>query len=517
MAFGTLSSRVLGLVREMAFAALFDRAVTDAWIAAFRLPNLFRRLLGEGSLSVSFVPVFVEARLQDPGANGGEGVRAANLANGFFTLLLGFLTVLTVLGILFPEPILQMVLGPPYVAQTEKFELTVRLARIMFGFVFLISLYAYFMGILNALGIYGLPAMAPTLFNVAMIVSTLLPPAWFPSPGDGLAWGVIAGGFLQMAILVPALAKRGYLPKLAWPFGNKDIRHVLRNMVPGLIGLGLIQVTTIVNMRFASELGEGPISWIAWADRLLELPLSLVSVSLGTALLPTLSGLWSQKRAREMSDTMNFLLRLNLFLCVGAAAGLYALSGPIIELLFERGRFTAVDTAATAGVLQIWALIMVPTACVRVLAPSYYAIKNTWFPALVSVICLVVHIVLAPLLMARWGLTGLNSSSLLSSSLNFVLLLSFYGWLVTGFAYGRVFLAFLKFLVPAAVMVAGLQLYWPLRAALGDSLFAKVFSLVGAVVVGGFVYALVSRLLGLEEWHGTAERLLAKVRRRLKL
>lgn len=502
MAFGTLSSRVLGVVREMVFAALFDRTITDAWIAAFRLPNFFRRLLGEGSLSVSFVPIFVEAREHDP-----EGIRARNLANGVFTLLLGILTILTVLGVLFPEAILKIMLDPSYVADAARFELTVRLARIMFGFVFLISLYAYFMGILNALGIYGLPAMAPTLFNVAMIISTLLPPAWFPSPGDGLAWGVIVGGFLQMAILIPAMARKGYLPKLASPFGNPDVARVLGNMLPGLAGLGLAQVTTIVNMRFASELGEGPISWIAWADRLLELPLSLVSVSLGTALLPTLAGLWAKGRKEEMADAMNFSLRLNLFLCVGAAAGLFSLAEPIIELIFQRGHFTMEDTLATAGVLRVWALIMLPTACVRVLAPSYFAVKNTWFPAVVSGICLFVHVCMAPLLMKQWGLTGLNSSSLLSSSLNFVLLLGFYQVLVTKFDYARLFLHFVKFLIPATCLYGIVQLYWPLRAALGDSLAAKLLCLSVAVLLGGVVYAAVSRLLHIEEWHAVTTRL----------
>lgn len=515
VAFGTLSSRVLGLLREVAFAALFDRTITDAWIAAFRLPNLFRRLLGEGSLSVSFVPVFVEARIHDPEAGAGHASpRALALSNGFFTLLLCFLTTLTVLGLLFPEPVLRLLLDDGYVAQVEKFALTVRLARIMFGFVFLVSLYAYFMGILNALGIYGLPAMAPMLFNVAMIISTVIPTGWFPSPGDGLAWGVIVGGFLQMALLVPALARKGYLPRLSFAWNNKDIFKVLRNMAPGLVGLGLMQITTLVNMRFASELGEGPISWIAWADRLLELPLSLVSVSLGTALLPTLSGFWTRGEKEKMSDTMGFALRLNIFLCLGAAAGLFALAHPIIEVIFERGRFTPADTAATASVLQVWALVMIPTACVRVLAPSYYAVKNTWFPAVISGICLVVHLIIAPRLMAVYGLTGLNSSTLVSSGLNFLLLLSFYRLLIAPFDYGRLLFQFLKFLVPAAALVLVVQIYGPLREFLGNAYFMKIVSLTIAVVAGGAVYGLVSRLMKLQEWEASAERVVVRLMRR---
>lgn len=510
MALGTTSSRVLGLVREIIFAALFPRAVTDAWIAAFRLPNMFRRLFGEGSLSVSFVPVFVEARV-----NGGDGDRARKLMDGFFTLLVGFLATITVLGVIFPEQILQIVLDPEYVSQTEKFLMTVHMARIMFGFVFLVCLYAYFMGILNALGVYGLPAMAPMFFNVAMIVSTLLPPSMFPLPGDGLAWGVIVGGILQMGILIPALWKRGYLPRLKFHWNN-DILRVLANMVPGLFGLGLLQITTVVNMRFASQLGEGPISWINWADRLLELPLSLISVSLGTALLPTLSDLWARGQKSKMSDTMNFTLRLNVYVCLGAALGLFFLAEPIVRVIFEHGRFRAEDTLATAGVLRIWALIMIPTACVRVLAPSYYAIKNTWFPACVSAFCLVVHVTIAPLMMARWGLTGLNLSSLTSASLNFVLLITFYRLLIAPFGYGRLFIQVLRFLGPGLALVAAVQVHPLLLERMGGGFPAQLVSLGMVIAAGALAYAAVSHWMNLDEWNETARRVLGKVRRRLQ-
>ena len=320
----------------MAFAAFFGRTVTDAWTAAFRLPNLFRRILGEGSLSVSFIPVFVEARLSDPEVDGQPSLRAKNLVNSFYTLLLVVLSVLTVLGIVFAEPVLNLLLDPKYLEVAGKMELTVRFARIMFGFIFLMSTYAFFMGILNALGKYALAAMAPTFFNMAMIVSTLLPHRFFSVEGDGLAWGVLVGGVLQTLILVPSLMSKGYFPSLSFQWRNPDIYRIFKSMAGGFIGLGLMQVTTLVNMRFASHLGEGAISYIYWADRLLELPLSLVSVSLGTALLPTLAAMWSRKEENRMSETTHFYLRLNLFVAIPSALGLYFLARPIVELLFQR-------------------------------------------------------------------------------------------------------------------------------------------------------------------------------------
>lgn len=490
MAFGTFASRILGLLRDMALAALFSRTITDAWTAAFRLPNLFRRLLGEGSLSVSFIPVFVEARMDSE-------TRAQRLANGFYTLLLVFLAALTALGILFAEPLMRLLLDADYGA--DKLELTVRMAQIMFGFVFFITSYAYFMGILNALGKFALPALAPTLFNVAMIISTLIPGSYFPYEGDGLAWGVLIGGALQTLILVLALAKLGAMPKLQWSGMSVDIRRVLRNMGPGLLGMGLLQFTTIVNLKYASALGEGAISYIYWADRLLELPLSLVAVSLGTALLPTLSGLWSQGHKEQMSETANYYLRLNLFVAIPAALGLYYLSLPIVEVLFMRGRFTGVDAEATASVLRIYSMLLISTSCVRVLAPAYYATENPWFPAVVSGISLLSHIVLAPFLMKDWGLEGLVVSALISAIINIGLLLSFYTKLIGEFDYFKFALHIVKFASAGVGMVIVLQVYGLFISWFDEGVFTKILALTLTILLGAAVYVGLSFVLKVDE------------------
>lgn len=491
MSLGTFSSRILGLIRDMALAALFSRTITDAWTAAFRLPNLFRRLLGEGSLSVSFIPVFVEARLDSP-------ARAQNLANGFYTLLLVFLAVITALGIVFADPLLRLLLDSGYGA--EKFAITLRMARVMFGFIFFIATYAYFMGILNALGKFALPAMAPTLFNISMIISTLIPAEYFLFEGDGLAWGVLTGGGLQMALLVPALRKLGAMPRLQWTGMSADIRKVLTNMLPGLLGMGLLQLVTIVNLKYASGLGEGALSYIYWADRLLELPLSLVAVSLGTALLPTLAGLWNQGRREQMSETVNYYLRLNWFVAVPAALGLFFLARPIVEVLFMRGQFNSADAEATATVLRVYAWLLVATSGVRVLVPAYYAIQNTWFPAVVSGVALVLHIVLAPQLMRSWGLEGLVISSFVSASLNLLLLLGFYPRFVGALDFIKLLQQVFKFVLAGLVMGVLLQLHDPLRLLLGESLFFKVLVLALMVIAGAGVYAWVSSVFKLEEF-----------------
>lgn len=512
MAFGTLTSRVLGLVRESLLAALFGRTVTDAWYVAFRLPNIFRRLFGEGSLSVSFIPVFVETKV----GPGGE-LETRKLVNGFYTLFFLVLAVLTALGVIFPEALLRFLLDEQYLAMPGKFELTVMMSRVMFAYIFLVCTYAYFMAILQGLGRFGWAALAPTFFNVCMILSTLIPSEWTAWPGQALAWGVIVGGMVQAAVLIPSLRSQGYFPKFSTQIWSPAIRKVFVSMGPGLLGMGLLQITTLVNLRFASQLGEGPISYINLADRLLELPLALVSVSIGSALLPTLSKMWAEKNARQMVETSNYYLRLNLYVCLPAAIGLYVLAEPIVELLFQRGRFDLSESLQTAGVVRVYSFLVVTTSLVRVFLPSYYAIKNTWFPALVSALCLVLHVFLAPVLMERYGLYGLNASTAVSSGLNILFLASFLAvWVSEPYGWWRVFKSTFKFLMAGALMAALLMLYWPLREFLGSSFIAKVASLFVVISAGSALYGLASGWLRIEEYLVTRDQIAGKIRARLE-
>lgn len=511
MALGTMTSRTLGLVRESAFAALFDKNITDAFGVAFRLPNLFRRLLGEGSLSVSFIPVFVEAHLgdlehcaqkhSDPNHQEKQQYRSKNLVNSFYTILLIFLASLTTLGIVFAEPVLRAWLNSNFLEDAERFALTLRMTQIMFGFIFFVSTYAYFMGILNALGSYGLAAVAPTLWNVAMIVATLIPVHWFSSPGDGLAFGVLIGGALQMGVLIPRLIKMGFMPKLSLSLFTDDVLKVLRNMVPGLVGMGLLQFTTLVNLNFLSRLAEGSISYVNYVDRLIELPLSLISVSLGTALLPTLSAMWARGEVRKLSETAHFYLRLNLFTSIPAAFGLIALAYPIVELLFVRGRFSQADGMVTAGVLSAYAWVMIFSSSVRVLTPSYYAIKNTWYPAVVSGVCLTIHVFLAPVLMNRYGLNGLMASTVTSAALNFLLLIFAFPFLVTSFHYLSFLWQVLKFFIlGGALFFTCRELYPIARDLMGASFIGKISSLAMTILVGALLYIFLAKMTKLEEF-----------------
>ncbi len=506
MAFGTMASRLLGQLRESLLAAYFDKHITDAWAAAFRLPNLFRRLLGEGSLSVSFIPVFVEAHMDSP-------ARAQNLVNSVYTFLLIILGGLTTFGILHPEPLLNLVLDSVYIANTEKYLLTLRLTKLMFGFIFFVSSYAFMMGILNALGQFALPAIAPTLWNLAMIISTLLPRAWFPVNGDQLGWGVLIGGILQAALLIPALVRAGYFPKLSLDLQNKDFRKVLKNMVPGLFGMGLLQFTTIVNLRFSSSLAEGTISYINYVDRLIELPLSLISVSLGTALLPVLAGYFSRNEKHKMSEVAQKFLELNLLLSMAAAAGLYSLAQPIVQLLFGRGQFKLADVLMTAEILKTYCWIMIFSSAVRVLTPAYYAIKNTWFPAVVSALCLTVHIVIAPLLMQVLQVRGLMISTTISAALNLVLLLTFFPCFITGFYYAGFLKKVVRFAFLAFVTGLVAHVFYLIQPIISLGTLGLILSLLISIGLAAATFVVVGRLLRVQAIDEVVERLRRKLLR----
>jgi putative peptidoglycan lipid II flippase len=500
MAFGTMTSRILGLARESLFAALFDKHITDAWNVAFRMPNLFRRLLGEGSLSVSFIPVFIDADRESK-------VRSENLVNSLYTILLMVLAVLTTLGVLFPEVFLQFALDPKYIADVEKYQLKVL-------FIFFISSFAFFMGILNSLGQFFWPAIAPTFWNLAMVISTLWPRAWmsdeFAKRGDQLAWGVVIGGIFQAGVLIPSLVKSGYFPKLDIDFKNKDTLTVFKKMIPGIIGTGLLQFMTIVNVRFSSSFHEGTISFINYIDRLIELPLSLISVSLGTALLPALSKLWSQNNQIEMAKTSRRYLELNLFVSIAAAAGLYALSEPIIQLLFGRGKFSAEDVLVSAEILKTYCWIMIFVSGIRVLTPAYYAVKNTWFPMAASAVALVMHLFLAPILISQFSVRGLMMSTILSATLNMSCLLFCYQIFISKFEYLNFFINVFKFFVVGVAVYFSALSFYVVKGYLPSGFLGLLSGLLMAAAVSLVVFIFAAHLLKISEIQKLVNRVLKR-------
>lgn len=413
MAIGTLLSRVLGLGREVLIFAFFPTFVTDAFVVALRLPNMFRRLLGEGSLSVAFIPSYVDTLKK----HGEE--RAASLSSGVFTLLCVVSLVVCALGIIFMQLLVELITsGKGYSSVPGKMQFTVYLGRIMFSFIFLMSLYAYFMALLQSYKVFSLPAMAPALFNLSLIACILLPSDLFAVEGEVLAWAVIVGGAAQLGLLLPRVLKMGLMPRFAAWWNDVLVKKVLITMMPSMLGNGILQITGFANIYFASQLAEGTHSYIYLADRILELPLGLFAVSIGSALLPTLAGLWSEGKVKELVETNMQSLRLMFFIALPCALGMWFLAQPIVEVIFLYGKFSNSSAVTTAQVVQLYAVSLIIASSVRVLVPSFYAMKNTWLPATASVCGLLVHILGAQYWMSLWGVKGLVFSTVLGSAFN---------------------------------------------------------------------------------------------------
>ena len=486
MSLGTLSSRVLGLIRDQVMVSLFPKTVTDAFIVAFRLPNLFRRLLGEGALSVSFIPIFIECRSQ----NGEE--EAKQLFFAVQAILFCAAGSLSVLGVIFMEPLMTLLLdGDSFQGVAGKFDRTVVLARIMFSYLFLVTHYAFGMAVLNSFKRFFIPALAPAFFNLSIIGFALVPTHWGRVPGEFLAWGVLFGGIVQALMIFVPLAQKGFWPRwrrLQWSRSIVTrLRLILKNMIPGVMGMGVLQLMAILNVQFASRLKEGAHSYIYLADRILELPQSLIAISLGAALLPTLSEYSAQQQREKMLEVTQSYLRILLFLALPSAVGMYILAEPIVKVLFGRGEFGAQEVVITASVIRIYSFLLLASGINKVLIPNFYAIQNTWLPALASTLSLLVHFFLAPFLMAKYGLQGLVLSTTLAGGLNVSTTFVCLNLMVGRINFSDILLSTLRF-VPGLLLMGGFAFYghsFLVKPRLGSGFLFEALSLGG--IIGGSV------------------------------
>jgi putative peptidoglycan lipid II flippase len=423
-----MSSRVLGLVRDQIFAALFGAsAQMDAFIAAFRAPNLLRDLFAEGALSTAFITTFSEKITR-----GGEA-EAWKLANKVATLTAVFMSAITLLGIL-AAPLLTHLLASGFEAVPGKMELTILLTRIMFPFIAMVSLAALVMGMLNAKNVFGMPAMASTFFNLGSIVGGVALAWWLDpyfgtkqyGPGSliGMSIGVLIGGFLQLVVQFPSLRRVGYRfrPDFAWR--DPGVRRILLLMGPAVIAASAVQVNVMVNGNFASHLGNGPVSWLSYAFRLMQLPIGLFGVAIGTVTLPVISRSAAAGNTAEFRSILAKGMRLAFLLTIPSTIGLVMLARPIIALIYERRTFVPADTTHTAEALQFYAVGLCAYAGIKVLAPAFYAIGKRNTPMMVSFFSIAVNYGLNQFFTFHLGLghQGLALSVGLVALTNFLLL-----------------------------------------------------------------------------------------------
>ena len=374
----TVVSRILGFVRDAVFAWLFGaRMASDAFQVAFRIPNILRRLVGEGAMTAAFIPVFVEERQR-------SAEHAWAMTNAVITLLSVLLIGISVGGVLL-TPFLIRLIAPGFHAIPEKFELTVYLTRITFPYIFFISLTALTMGILNALHHFLTPALGPAMLNLALIACALWLGPHLQTPIVGQSIGVILGGIAQLLFQTPALLKHGYRYRVSFDYHNPAVRKICLLILPAFFGLAVTQITIFINTFFASLLSEGSISYLYYADRIVEFPLGIFGIAVATAVLPTMSAQTAKGDYAQLVETLSFALRLVLFITIPSTVGLIVLRAPIVALLFERGEFTGRDTIATAQAVFCYAVGLAAFTGVRIIVPVFYAMKDTMTPVLCGV------------------------------------------------------------------------------------------------------------------------------------
>ena len=496
----TLTSRILGLARDQVLAALFGAGNDmDAFLVAFRIPNLARDLFAEGAMSAAFVPTFSRHL-----SLGGK-LDAWRLGNSTLNAVLLLTATVAGLGFIFADPLVRAYAGD-YAVVPGKLELTIQLTRVMLPFLTLVAVAAVLMGMLNALNYYFLPALAPAMFNVATIGCALaLVPGMVSAglpPIAAVAIGALAGGVGQVALQCPPLWREGfrYRPLLDWR--DHGLQRVLLLMGPGTIGLAATQVNLFVNTLLATSEGTGAVSWLTYAFRVMYLPIGLFGVSIATAVLPAAARHAAIGDAAGVRDTASRGLALMLTVNIPATFGLIALATPIVRLLFERGQFLPADTASTAAALQCYAVGLVGYSATRIASPIFYALGQSRVPVAVSAASMAINVLAAVLLARAAGFRGLALATSLAALANGSLLLVLLRKRLNGLDGRRLALATVKLVTASLVMafVAADVERWLAAAAPGSHVMMQTLRVATAIGAGMATLAGAAKLLGIAEF-----------------
>lgn len=497
-AFGvaTLASRGLGMVRDMVIAALFSAWATDAFFVAFTIPNVLRRLFGEGSLNAAVVPVYTGVDLRGRQA----AVRFARVLLGSWLVILAGVTVVGVLA----APLLVHLYAWGFRVDPAKFELTVLLTRIMFPYILCMGLVAVATGVLNVHGRFFVPAFSPFMWNLAMIVCGLALAPVLEDRGVpsvlSIACGVILGGVLQVLLQLPSLRRVGRLVRPALDFRDPDLRKVFRLMIPMTLGFGVYQIDVLLSRLFASFLPEGSVSYLYYSMRVVDVPQAVFLLAIGTAVLPALSRAAAEQRDDDLKRSYADALSLSLYIAIPAAAAIVLLAEPITSVLFMRGQFGLSMLQPTALAMACMAPGIVGVAGVRVTSPAFFARGDTRTPTIVGAINLVIYIAACLVLMGPLGHVGIALAISIAPLTQFAQLLWSLRRRVGPLGLGRVTRSAVRSLVGTGAMLVVLHLLVPLGRWQDPSLIARnALVLLACVAAGAALYLLVTRVLGSRE------------------
>ena len=490
----TLSSRILGFIRDVIIARFFGTSMfAQAFVVAFRIPNLMRDLIGEGAANAAFVPVFTEW-LSKFGKK-----EFWNLARVILNILLIVLGVITVLGVVFAPAIVKAI-APGFVQDAAKLQLTIRLTRVMFPYLLLVGLAAYSMGVLNTLRHFATPAIGPAVLNLSIIVCAFI----FTKNIFGLAIGVLIGGALQLLIQIPALASYGMRIEASWQMKHEGAKRIGKLLIPRALGGGVYQLNIFISTILASLffiVGEGAVAGLYYASRILQFPLAIFGIALAQAALPSMSAYATEKNYALLKDTILFSLRSVFFVLIPSTLGLIILAKPIVHILFERGEFSAYSTQITSYALIFYAIGLSAYGGIKILVNAYYSMQDTITPVKIASFSLVLNIILNLVLMYPLKIGGLALATSISGIVNFILLYLFLIKKMGNLGLKKIILPLLK-MVFASLVMAYACLMFALSAQ--ERLFfgatsGKVLALLMCIMIGAFVYVAMGYLLGLKE------------------
>jgi putative peptidoglycan lipid II flippase len=492
IAIATLASRILGFIRDIVIARLFGVYLyAQAFVIAFKIPNLFRDLVGEGATNAAFVPVFSEYLAK------GKKEEFWELANALMNLLLVVLSAITILGIIF-SPVLVRLIAPGFTADPAKFAATVTLNRLIFPYILLIGLTAYCMGILNSLRHFALPAFGPCLLNISIIICALV---WGEGI-KGLASGVLIGGILQLAIQLPILYKKGFRFHFTRKFDHPAIKRVGVLMAPRVISSAIYQLNNFVDSIFGSLfwiVGDGGVAALYFSYRLIQFPLGIFSNSLSQAILPAMSSQAVNEDYAKLKETLLFGLRSILFIMVPASVGFMALSKTIISSLFEGGRFNAYSTGITSGALFFYSIGLFAYGASRIVQCGYFAIKDTVTPTKVAAIALVMNICLNAILMFPMKLAGLALATSISGIISFFILFTILQTKLGGLQVRSLLEFSLKVLCASIVMGEVCYIASTYHLALQNHLLVRIIDLFLPIASGTAAYVIMCIVLKIEQ------------------
>lgn len=504
----TLTSRVMGFVRDMIVAACFGASASlDGFFIAFRIPNLLRRLVAEGALTISFIPVYTEYLV-----NRGDR-EALELAQKTLSILLVVLASLCALGIVFsPEIVRLFAYG---FTDEAALALTTDLNRIMFPYLFFVGLVAFAMGVLNSHGYFFAPAFSPVLLNVGFIVGALFFRKLFDEPLHGLAWGVIFGGVLQTVLQIPYMAKSGFRLRFSIDFKHPGIRSIFRLIAPAVFGIAVYQINIFMSTVLASMLAPGSISYLYYSDRLTEMVLGIFIISIGNVILPEMSRVSARDDLGALKLIYIRSVRAALFLAVPAAAALMAAGLPIVSVLFMRGAFTAYHAEMTARALFYASIGIASVAVLRITTPTFYSLKDTRTPVVTSAVSFVLNIGLGYVLMRTpLAHAGLSLANSISGTVQVGLLLWWLFRKIGAVAARPLVVPIVKYCLASGVMVAVILLVAGGVDWMNDPFARRVLFLALVVASGGAAYLLACLALGLEEMRYIVDKVRSVARRR---